>query len=181
MPNQRVLSPGPQIGNCAAQVPNKEQVLALSEELRSRSALPAHVPAVLKALPPGTHPMTQFSTAVLALQARCAPRALLHCVHASATHAATLCNLCGGLQPDGDGQYYDTLLAANLLWQICPVGAFPRHVRKPAALAGLVAGWSGCVCESISVFSLLDLSSQLRLGNYWLQSIIAIIRRFLLL
>ena len=53
-----------------AQVPNKEQVLALSEELRSRSALPAHVPAVLKALPPGTHPMTQFSTAVLALQAR---------------------------------------------------------------------------------------------------------------
>ena len=53
------------------QVPNKEQVLALSEELRSRSELPAHVPAVLKALPQGTHPMTQFSTAVLALQARC--------------------------------------------------------------------------------------------------------------
>ena len=52
------------------QVPNKEQVLALSEELRSRSELPAHVPAVLKALPQGTHPMTQFSTAVLALQAR---------------------------------------------------------------------------------------------------------------
>ena len=52
------------------QIPNKEQVLALSEELRSRSELPAHVPAVLKALPQGTHPMTQFSTAVLALQAR---------------------------------------------------------------------------------------------------------------
>ena len=50
------------------QVPNKEQVLALSEELRSRSKLPAHVPAVLKALAPGTHPMTQFSAAVLALQ-----------------------------------------------------------------------------------------------------------------
>ena len=58
--------------NLFAQVPNKEQVLALSEELRSRSALPAHVPAVLKALPQGTHPMTQFSTAVLALQARVA-------------------------------------------------------------------------------------------------------------
>ena len=56
------------------QVPNKEQVLALSEELRARSALPAHVPAVLGALPPGTHPMTQFSTAVLALQARLGSR-----------------------------------------------------------------------------------------------------------
>jgi citrate synthase len=36
--------------------------------LRERSALPAHVPAVLAALPPGTHPMTQLSAAVLALQ-----------------------------------------------------------------------------------------------------------------
>jgi len=59
-----------QLTHLCAQVPSKEQVLALSEELRSRSELPAHVPAVLKALPQGTHPMTQFSTAVLALQAR---------------------------------------------------------------------------------------------------------------
>ena len=43
---------------------------ALSEELRSRSALPPHVAKVLSALPEGTHPMTQFSTAVLSLQAR---------------------------------------------------------------------------------------------------------------
>lgn len=42
--------------------------MALTEDLRSRSALPKHVAKVLKALPKGTHPMTQFSTAVLSLQ-----------------------------------------------------------------------------------------------------------------
>lgn len=42
--------------------------MALSLELRSRAKLPAHVAKVLAALPEGAHPMTQFSTAVLALQ-----------------------------------------------------------------------------------------------------------------
>lgn len=53
---------------CALQIPTKEQVEALSAELRSRAALPSHVGAVLEALPQGTHPMTQFSAAVLAMQ-----------------------------------------------------------------------------------------------------------------
>ena len=42
--------------------------MALSAELRSRAQLPEHVGRVLSALPEGTHPMTQFSAAVLALQ-----------------------------------------------------------------------------------------------------------------
>jgi hypothetical protein len=51
------------------QIPSKEQVDALSAELSYRGKdLPGHVHKVLAALPAGTHPMTQFSTAVLALQ-----------------------------------------------------------------------------------------------------------------
>lgn len=42
---------------------------ALTAELSERGKdIPAHVDTILTALPPGTHPMTQFSTAVLALQ-----------------------------------------------------------------------------------------------------------------
>ena len=52
------------------QVPSTEQVSSLSEELRARSKLPQHVFKVLDALPEGTHPMTQLSTAVMALQVR---------------------------------------------------------------------------------------------------------------
>ena len=54
----------------AAQIPNEQQVAELSGELRSRASLPAHVTKMLQSLPPGTHPMTQFSMAVLALQVR---------------------------------------------------------------------------------------------------------------
>ncbi|KAK9916173.1 hypothetical protein WJX75_009710 [Coccomyxa subellipsoidea] len=51
------------------EIPSKEQVDALSAELSYRGKdLPGHVHKVLAALPAGTHPMTQFSTAVLALQ-----------------------------------------------------------------------------------------------------------------
>ena len=49
-------------------VPTQAQVQAITEMLRERSALPDHVKAVLHALPPTTHPMTQLCTAVLALQ-----------------------------------------------------------------------------------------------------------------
>ena len=53
------------------QIPSKEQVDALSAELAERgSSIPAHVDTMLTSLPPGTHPMTQFSMAVLALQVR---------------------------------------------------------------------------------------------------------------
>lgn len=54
--------------DCAVQLPSKEQVAALSADLRSRAALPDHVNATLKAMHPDTHPMTQFSAGVLALQ-----------------------------------------------------------------------------------------------------------------
>jgi Citrate synthase, C-terminal domain len=52
------------------QIPSAEQVAELSGELRSRAELPSHVTRVLRELPPGTHPMTQLSIAVLALQVR---------------------------------------------------------------------------------------------------------------
>lgn len=52
------------------QLPSGEQVAELSGELRSRAELPRHVTRALAELPPGTHPMTQLSIAVLALQVR---------------------------------------------------------------------------------------------------------------
>jgi len=53
----------------SSQIPSAQQVAELSGELRSRAAVPPHIAKVLAALPPDTHPMTQLSTAVLALQA----------------------------------------------------------------------------------------------------------------
>jgi hypothetical protein len=52
------------------QIPTKPQADSVSAELRRRAALPDYVRAVIEALPPGTHPMTQFATAILALQVR---------------------------------------------------------------------------------------------------------------
>jgi len=49
-------------------IPSKDQAAAVTEMLRKRSTLPAHISAVLAAMPPTTHPMTQFATAILALQ-----------------------------------------------------------------------------------------------------------------
>jgi citrate synthase len=40
----------------------------VTEDLRRRSKVPAHVKSVLDALPPHAHPMTQFTSAVMALQ-----------------------------------------------------------------------------------------------------------------
>jgi len=51
-------------------VPTKDQVASVTADLARRAALPEHLPAVLGALHKDTHPMIQFSTAVLALQAR---------------------------------------------------------------------------------------------------------------
>ncbi len=53
------------------QIPSKQQVEGLSAELADRGKdIPAYVDRLLTDLPPGTHPMTQFSIAVLALQVR---------------------------------------------------------------------------------------------------------------
>ena len=62
------------------QIPSKEQVEGLSAELGERGrAVPAHVHKVLQALPPDTHPMTQFSVAVMALQVRVLSRVVWQC------------------------------------------------------------------------------------------------------
>lgn len=49
-------------------LPSVEDVNALSAEWESRSGVPEHVFKVLDALPVYTHPMTQFSAAILALR-----------------------------------------------------------------------------------------------------------------
>lgn len=49
-------------------VPTQAQAEAVSDELRSRAALPEHVRTLLAGLPKGTHPMTQLAQAVLGLQ-----------------------------------------------------------------------------------------------------------------
>ncbi|XP_071690012.1 citrate synthase, mitochondrial-like [Rutidosis leptorrhynchoides] len=49
-------------------VPTKEQVDALSKELRSRATIPEYVYKAIDALPVTAHPMTQFTTGVMALQ-----------------------------------------------------------------------------------------------------------------
>ncbi|KAL8542412.1 hypothetical protein ACS0TY_003327 [Phlomoides rotata] len=49
-------------------VPTKEQVDALSKELRSRATVPDHVYRTIDGLPVTAHPMTQFATGVMALQ-----------------------------------------------------------------------------------------------------------------
>ncbi|XP_020591344.1 citrate synthase, mitochondrial [Phalaenopsis equestris] len=49
-------------------VPSKEQVDALSKELHIRSTVPDHVYKAIDALPLSAHPMTQFTTGVMALQ-----------------------------------------------------------------------------------------------------------------
>jgi citrate synthase len=50
------------------EVPTKKQVDELTAELHSRSKLPAHVEKMIRAFPKDMHSMTQFSSAILALQ-----------------------------------------------------------------------------------------------------------------
>lgn len=52
------------------ELPNSQEVAWLSSEWRRRSEVPDHVFAVLDALPEDTHPMTQFTIAISALQTR---------------------------------------------------------------------------------------------------------------
>src|SRR6185503_10133027 len=51
-----------------ADLPNEEDVQHLSSVWQRRSHVPNHVFATIEALPVGTHPMTQFVIAVMALQ-----------------------------------------------------------------------------------------------------------------
>eukprot|EP00882_Tetradesmus_deserticola_P007737 GHRQ01008147.1.p1 GENE.GHRQ01008147.1~~GHRQ01008147.1.p1 ORF type:complete len:482 (+),score=209.10 GHRQ01008147.1:196-1641(+) len=50
------------------EVPSKEQVKGVTEDLRRRSAPPPHIQRLLEALPADTHPMTQLVTLVAAMQ-----------------------------------------------------------------------------------------------------------------
>lgn len=52
---------------CTGEIPNKEQVDSVSKELASRAELPQHVVMMLNNFPEDLHPMTQFSTAIAAL------------------------------------------------------------------------------------------------------------------
>ena len=49
-------------------IPTYEDCVAVTDEWRKRSALPAHLLKAMDAVPIDTHPMTQFSLAILALQ-----------------------------------------------------------------------------------------------------------------
>jgi len=51
-------------------VPTAEQAASVTEDLKQRAPMPGHVFDVLKAMPEGTHPMTQLTTGVMALQTR---------------------------------------------------------------------------------------------------------------
>ena len=53
-------------------IPTKAQVDALTADLHARAKLPAHVEPMIRGFPKGMHPMTQLSSAILALQS--APR-----------------------------------------------------------------------------------------------------------
>lgn len=50
------------------EIPTEEEVAWLSKQWQHRAKLPAHVCHVIDQLPHGTHPMTQFSIAINALQ-----------------------------------------------------------------------------------------------------------------
>ena len=51
-----------------SQIPTVEQTRALTEELRSRAKLPAHVEPLIRSFPKNMHPMTQLSMALMACQ-----------------------------------------------------------------------------------------------------------------
>ena len=51
-----------------SEIPSVAQTAQLTEELRSRSKLPAHVEPMIRAFPKGMHPMTQLTIAINACQ-----------------------------------------------------------------------------------------------------------------
>ena len=54
---------------CTGEIPGKQDLERLQEEMRLRSEVPEHVWDVIRALPKETHPMTMFSIAILAMEA----------------------------------------------------------------------------------------------------------------
>jgi citrate synthase len=73
------------------EVPTAAQAKSVTEELHERAKLPAHVETLIRSLPKGMHPMTQLSTAVLAMQTDSKFAKAYHagaCAAAAATAAA---------------------------------------------------------------------------------------------
>ena len=50
------------------EIPTQQQVADVTADLHARAKLPAHVETMIKHFPKGMHPMTQLSSAVLAMQ-----------------------------------------------------------------------------------------------------------------
>ncbi len=50
------------------EIPTAAQTQELTDDLHARAQLPAHVEPMIRAFPKGMHPMTQFSSAILACQ-----------------------------------------------------------------------------------------------------------------
>jgi len=52
---------------CTGEIPSKEQVAQISKEWAERASLPQHIVMMLRNFPEDLHPMTQFATAIAAL------------------------------------------------------------------------------------------------------------------
>ncbi|MGI6454946.1 MAG: citrate (Si)-synthase [bacterium] len=50
------------------ELPNQEELQNLQDELKKRSKVPDYVFQILRNMPPGSHPMAMFNTAILAMQ-----------------------------------------------------------------------------------------------------------------
>jgi citrate synthase len=50
------------------EIPTMEQALSVVEDFKARREVPGYVYDVIRAMPDGTHPMTMFATAILAMQ-----------------------------------------------------------------------------------------------------------------
>jgi citrate synthase len=53
---------------CAGELPDREALASLQQDLRTRAQIPAYVWDVLKAMPIDSHPMTMFSAAILVME-----------------------------------------------------------------------------------------------------------------
>ncbi len=53
---------------CTGELPDSEALASLQQELRERAEVPSYIWDVLNALPPDTHPMAMFSTAILSME-----------------------------------------------------------------------------------------------------------------
>ena len=53
---------------CTGELPDKESLKSLQDDLKKRSGTPEYVWSVLKAMPANSHPMTMLNTAILVME-----------------------------------------------------------------------------------------------------------------